>query len=254
MKITFLGVGESCDPPQLNTSLLVETSEKDGSCRQLLLDCGFTVPHQYFAGSSDPDQLDGLWISHFHGDHFFGVPLLQLRLQEMGRRKPLVIVGQPGVSDKLTLALDLAYPGFGAKLTYPLEFHELAPGQSIKLLGLRWQVAANEHSQFSLALRLDARCRSLFYSGDGRPTPATIALAKGCDLVVHEAFHLHRESEGHGSVRRCLEFARQAEIPRLALVHMSRSIRKRQSELARFLSEAEPGTVFLPETGDEIRL
>jgi ribonuclease Z len=249
MKITFLGVGESCDPERPNTSLLVET---EGG-RRLLLDCGFTVPHNYFAGITDPDQLDALWISHFHGDHFFGVPLLQIRFQEMGRQKPLVIVGQRGIEDTLSRALDLAYPGFAAKLTYPLAFQELESGPPAELLGLRWQAAANDHSQQSLALRLDADGRSLFYSGDGRPTPETVALAQGCDLAVHEAFHLQGESKGHGSVARCLDFAREAGVRRLALVHLAWTERRRERELADLLGEAVPGSVFLPEAGEEVR-
>ncbi|MDA8164343.1 MAG: MBL fold metallo-hydrolase [Desulfobacteraceae bacterium] len=249
MKVTFLGVGESCDPGRPNTSLLVETE----AGRQLLLDCGFTVPHHYFAGRSDPNQLDGLWISHFHGDHFFGVPLLQIRLQEMGRQKPLVIVGQQGIEDKLTRALDLAFPGFAAKLTFPLAFHVLEPGGPAEILGLRWQAAANVHSQRSLALRLEADGRSFFYSGDGRPTPETTALACGCDLAVHEAFRLHEDSEGHGSVRRCLDFAGETEVRRLALVHMAWPERRRERDLAGLLGQAQ-GRVFLPEAGEEVRL
>jgi ribonuclease Z len=253
MEITFLGVGEACDPAQPNTSLLINTTT-GGLRRQLLLDCGFTIPHLYFAGCNDPEQLDLLWISHFHGDHFFGVPLLQLRLWEMGRRKPLLILGQPGIRQKLSQTLELAYPGFEKRLNYPLEFLELAPGRSISLLGLQWQAAANEHSQPALAIRIDNDGRSIFYGGDGRPTAATTALAHGCSLAVHEAFHLDGESGGHGSVRRCLEFARQAEVVRLALVHMERQNRNRRREIENLLAEASGFSVFLPESGQKIEL
>jgi ribonuclease BN (tRNA processing enzyme) len=128
------------------------------------------------------------------------------------------------------------------------------PGPPAEILGLRWQAAANVHSQRSLALRLEADGRSLFYSGDGRPTPETVALASGCDLAVHEAFHLQGESKGHGSVARCLDFAREAGVRRLALVHMAWTERRRERELAQLLAEAENGSVFVPEAGEEIRL
>jgi ribonuclease Z len=254
MEITFLGVGEACDPAQPNTSLLINTTTKDGAGRQLLLDCGFTIPHLYFADCKDPEQLDLLWISHFHGDHFFGVPLLQLRFWEMGRHKPLLILGQPGIRQKLSQALELAYPGFTKRLCYPLEFLEITPGRRVSLLGLEWQAAANEHSQPALAIRIDNNGRSIFYSGDGRPTAATTALAHGCDLAVHEAFHLEGESGGHGSIRRCLEFAREADVTRLALVHMERQNRNRQREIENLLAEASGFMVFLPDSGQKIEL
>ena len=117
----------------------------------------------------------------------------------------------------------------------------------------RQEAAANVHSQRSLALRLEADGRSLFYSGDGRPTPATTALASGCDLAVHEAFRLHEDSEGHGSVRRCLDFSREAGVGRLALVHMAWTERRRERDLADLLGQAQ-GRVIMPEAGEEVRL
>jgi ribonuclease Z len=253
MEITFLGVGESCDPEHPNTSLLINTVAA-GVKRQLLLDCGFTVPHLYFAQCSDPEQLDCLWISHFHGDHFFGVPLLQLRLAEMGRRKPLLILGRQGIRDKMSQALELAYPGFAGKLGYPLEFLEVKPGQAWEMLSLQWQAAANEHSQPALAIRIDNQEKSLFYSGDGRPTRETIALAGGCDLAVQEAFSLEEESGSHGSIRHSLEFARQAGVSRLALVHIERRTRRRRNEINELLGQATTVQAFLPETGQKLEL
>ena len=75
MRVTFLGVGEACDETMPNTSVWVET-EADNRRSSVLLDCGFTVPPNYWQRTSDPEDLDALWISHFHGDHFFGVPAL----------------------------------------------------------------------------------------------------------------------------------------------------------------------------------
>lgn len=253
MEITFLGVGESCDPDYPNTSLLVRAGS-DGSRRELLLDCGFTVPHLYFARQNDPEQLDGVWISHFHGDHFFGVPLLQLRLREMGRRRPLVIMGQPGVGRKVSQAMELAFPGFAERLGYSIDFRELEPGRSLDLLGFEWQAAEGAHSQPALAVRIKHLGGSLYYSGDGRPTPETIELAAGCQLAVQEAFYLREEAGGHGSVRRCLEFARQARVGRLAMVHLERRTRRRLAEIEELIRQAADLHVFLPETGHELNI
>ena len=85
--VTFLGVGEACDERLPNTSVLIQPQNKETG--SLLLDCGFTVPASFFAYNQDPEDLSAIWISHFHGDHFFGLPLLLLRLYEEGRRAPL---------------------------------------------------------------------------------------------------------------------------------------------------------------------
>ncbi len=254
MKITFLGVGEACDPVYPNTSLLVET-DTAGQERQVLLDCGFTTPHIYFGARGEADRLDALWISHFHGDHFFGVPLLLLRFWEEDRRKPLFIIGPAGVKAKVRQALDLAYPNFGAKMHYPLLFREAEPGTVLEVAGFQWHTAAGLHSQRALALRLEDGGRSLFYSGDGRPTPATEQLARGCDLVVHESFRLTDTVIGHGSVAGCLDFAVRAGVSALALIHIQRQERQeRRFEIDAALRRAAPLQVWLPEPGDSVQL
>lgn len=228
MHITFLGTGEACDPCHGNSSVLVRSGD---NC--LLLDCGFSVPHAYFAHEDDPEALSGVWISHFHGDHFLGLPLLLLRFWEMGRKTALHLTGQPGLRAKALAALELAYPGFGEKLRYPVLFHELVAEEPRAIAGFLLRSAESEHGQPNLALRLEDSRHALFYSGDGRPTPATTRLAGGCDLAVHEAFRMTDQIQGHGSVEGCLAFAGRAKIHSLALVHLERRFRATEGDAIR---------------------
>jgi len=252
MKVHFLGVGEACDPERFNTSLLILSGSKK---HYILLDCGFTTPHRYFADCFDPEQLDALWISHFHGDHFFGIPLLLLRFWEMRRSKPLLLVGPDGLQEKVEMALDLAYPAFGRKLCYPLQYLPVAEAASFEAAGFFWQTAPMDHSQPCLAVRVTSEGNSLLYSGDGRPTEAVVDLARGCDLVVHEAYSVSGQTPGHGSVAGCLALARQAGCMKLALVHVNRLERERAASEIRKLSL--PGgvlKVFFPEAGETLIL
>ena len=252
MHVHFLGVGEACDPERFNTSLLVVSGSKK---HYILLDCGFTTPHRYFADCFDPNQLEALWISHFHGDHFFGVPLLLLRFWEMGRVKPLLLAGPNGLREKIEMALDLAYPSFLGKLQYALEYRELEDGDSFQGAGFLWQVAATEHSQPCLALRLNGDGKSIFYSGDGRSTAGSANLAKGCTLMVHEAYRVAGQTANHGSLAECLALAHQAGCEKLAIVHVAHYERKRESgALRRLLGESGLPGVFLPEPGESLDL
>lgn len=246
MEILFLGVGEACDDRYPNTSLYITCA----SGQRFLLDCGFTTPHLYFSHTDNQEELDGVWISHFHGDHFFGIPLLLLRFWEMGRKKDLIIAGQHALREKVLTAMELAYPNFLERLEYRLLFVEIEPGQVQNVKDTRWQVEENIHSQRALSLRIDDGEHSLFYSGDGRPTQGTEILAQGCDLVVHEAFWLHKEVQNHGNVLSCLEFARKAGVKNLALVHLERSCRKQEKEQVMRFLQGHPFHVFLPEPGE----
>lgn len=248
MRITFLGVGEACDPLNPNTSILLECSR--GKPCQIMLDCGFTTPHTYFKDNQNPDKLDALWISHFHGDHFFGVPLLFLRFWEMGREQPLIIAGQKGIQKKISQVMELAYPGFMGKMQYELEFVEIEPGVERDVAGLEWRTAVNEHSQRSLSVRIDKQGKSIFYSGDGRPTQDTEKLAKGCTLIIHESFWVDGNKYGHGSIQASIEFAQKTGVDQLALVHLSHGIRKNKTqEIKRITAGAEGVHAFLPGSG-----
>jgi len=254
MDILFVGVGEAFDEDLPNTSLLVAAQGRDGR-RGLLLDCGFTVAHAYWRLAPDPASLDGLILTHFHGDHFLGAPALVLRLWQEGRTRPLAVAGPAGVAEKLCAALDLAYPTLRGRLGFSLEFTELVPGRPAEVAGVRVSCAEPEHSLPCLALRLDESGAALFYSGDGRPTPDTTALAKGCGLLVHEAYGLEPDIPGHGSVAGCVAFARSAGASRLALVHLSRQARHgRRAEVDAALRQAAGLDAFLPEPGDRITL
>ena len=250
MEVIFLGVGEAIDEHQPNTSLLV-LAGSGATKTQVLLDCGFTGAHAFFRFSPSPLDLDAVWISHFHGDHFLGLPLLLLSFWEDGRKKPLTFVGQTGVEEKVRSAIDLAYPGLHTKIQYPLEFIEVAAGKDLSLCGMKWAFAENEHSRPCLALRLDHEKKSVFYSGEGRPTEKTLILAKNCDLIVHEAYMLDTLIRGHGTLDGCLDFARKTHAKALALVHMNRDVRRdRAEEVKEKLAASKGLNAFLPEPGD----
>ena len=254
MEVTFLGVGEAFDENLANTSILVRT-EHEGKPITLLIDCGYSVPPNFWQLGMPVDTLDGIWISHFHADHAFGIPPLLVRFWEEKRTKDLHIFGQKGIEDFVLKCLDLAYPNFYPRLNFSLRFAEVEPGQQVVALGLSWQAAVNDHSQRDLVLRLESEGKSLFYSGDGRPTPETIALADRVDLIVHEAYHLSKDVPGHGSIAGCLEMARACKAGRLALVHIQRDVRRERFDEIRELAEGvEDLEVLISEPGDRVTI
>lgn len=254
MHILFAGVGEAFDENYPNTCLLVQAETAKGQ-RQVLLDCGFTGAPAFWRASPDPLALDAVWISHFHGDHFFGLPHLLLRFWEQGREKPLSIVGQAGLQERGQRLMELAYPNLAAKFRFPLSWKEVSPGEHLVLAGLRWSFALNGHGARCLAVRLDHEAGSLFYSGDGEPTEESELLAREVDLMVHEAFEWKGSHPGHGSVERCLDFARESGAGRVALVHIQRDVRRRHGDRIRerlaletefAAGMPEPGEVLSP--------
>lgn len=252
MKIKFIGVGEAFDEELPNTSIQVVV-EESGIEHCILLDCGFTVPPCFWKSCPDAESLDAIWISHFHGDHFFGLPALFTRFREMNRRKPLLIIGQQGAAETVTQTFRLAYPSTVDKLGYELRFVSLEPGEVVSAAGVVWRSALNGHSRRDLAVRMEKGGKSVFYSGDGLWTDETLSLARGADLAIHEAFRIDAEFPGHATVSNCIDFARKANVRRLALVHIERNERRlRRGDILRMAAEVSDLEVFLPEPGDEI--
>ncbi|MEJ2232579.1 MAG: ribonuclease Z [Syntrophobacterales bacterium] len=252
MEITFLGVGEAFDENLPNTSMLIRTEHQKKPVA-VLLDCGYSVPPRFWQLGLQPDALDGIWVSHFHADHAFGIPALLVRFWEEKRKKDLYFLGQKGIESFVLKCLDLAYPNFLPRLEFSLRFVEVEPGDLVTALGMSWRTAVNDHPQRDLALRLDAEGTLVFYSGDGRPTSETRALAEGVNLIVHEAFHLSKDIPGHGTIAGCLDMARACKAKRLALVHIQRDVRRERSEEIRELAKAvQEVEVIFPESGDSI--
>ncbi len=253
MEVIFLGVGEACDERLPNTSILVRS--QTGFNKTVLLDCGFTAVHQFFQQVKDPNELDCLFISHFHGDHFFGLPLLLLRLYEARREKELYILGSSKGQDKVRQAMDLAYPGFWKKMTFEVIYQSVDSDSVLNKLDLNWSFALTEHSEENLALCLQDQRVSVYYSGDGRPTENCLNIAKDCQLVIQECFLQEGWINGHGNLKASLDFARQAGAETLAVVHMQRDERRLFESIyeQQFKNQKHP-MVILPKPGEKVKI
>ncbi|WP_457570612.1 MBL fold metallo-hydrolase [Desulfovulcanus sp.] len=250
MKVIFNGVGEAFDENLPNTSILVQTEDNNFS---LLLDLGFTAASAYWQVNQDPLSLDAIWISHFHGDHFFGLPALLLRFYEHKRTKPLTIIGQPTIQDLVFTSVNLAYPSLWPKLTYPILFIEAEAGKELDLALFSLAFAPTEHPQACLGIKISSGNGSIFYTGDGRPTKECLCLARECDLVICEAYTLDDLVPGHNNVQGAMDFACEAKAKSLALVHLQRDVRKKYDlKIKKILQANNDIRGYLPEPGDEI--
>jgi len=90
---------------------------------RLLVDCGEGTQRQ-LARSVGLAELDAIYLTHFHTDHWLGLPGMLKSFDLRDRRRPLTLYGPPGVHD-LAKILKLIY----GRLAYELSIVELAPGE-----------------------------------------------------------------------------------------------------------------------------
>lgn len=106
--------------------------------------------------------------------------------------------------------------------------------------------------------------RTVVLTGDTRPSETTIEVARGADLLVHEATFADEEGQraldtGHSTAREAAMVAAKAGVKRLALTHLSARYTRDTSDLEREARELFPATVVakdglelvVPLEGDE---
>jgi ribonuclease BN (tRNA processing enzyme) len=230
MQLTILGSGDAFGSGgRFNTCFMVETGQ-----RTVLVDFGASSLVALRARSIDPNRVDGIIISHLHGDHFGGLPFLLLDAQFLSRRTaPLVIAGPPGSRDRIDALLEVFFPrSTGTKWHFPWEVVEIAPGVTSKILGLDIATAEVIHPSGapSTAVRLSDGRSVLAYSGDTEWTEALIPIADGADLLIIECYEHARPVAGHISWNILKARLSDLRARRIMITHMNPSMLARVDE------------------------
>ena len=214
----------------------------------MLLDCGFSAAPEVWKYAADPDEIDMIYISHAHADHYFGLPGLFGRMWEEGRTKPLTVVTQPYVWDAIEQVLTLGYRSLRSRYKFALLHAGASDGYTFADATFRF--AVTRHSAANLAIRIESGGKVLCYSGDGATTAQSRALFVGADLLIHEAFGFE-PSDVHATVDEVLASA--AGLYRVALVHISRYVRRERVMLMETLLRSQV-RCLVPEPGSVISL
>ena len=91
-----------------------------------LIDCGEGTQVQLRKQKIKFTRINHIFISHLHGDHFFGLPGLISTFQLLGREKELRVYGPSGLKEVIFSLLKLG----NSRTNYPLIFHELKESSS----------------------------------------------------------------------------------------------------------------------------
>ena len=117
MKLTILGCYAATPRTMTNpTSQVLEIKN-----HMFLIDCGEGTQVQLRKNKVKFSRIEHIFISHLHGDHFFGLPGLVSTFRLLGREKDLHVYGPKGIKEGITLLMKLG----DSWTNYNLIFHEL---------------------------------------------------------------------------------------------------------------------------------
>lgn len=239
MRVTFVGTSDAFGAGgRRQAAIFLETSGGG-----LLLDCAPTTGSGLAALGIPRDAVDVVALSHFHADHFAGVPQLVLAaIYEDRRGHPLVVAGPPGVEARVRGAADaIGYSLAKHAPAFPLRFVELVPGRPADLGPARLDAFAVRHQPDSCphGLAVEADGRRLVYSGDTGWFDGLSGAARGADLFVCECTFHELEFDHHLSYRTLEARAAGFDCGRLVLTHLGESMHGRRGTLA--LETADDG-------------
>ncbi|MGC9434904.1 MAG: ribonuclease Z [Methanomicrobiales archaeon] len=148
--VYFLGTAGALPTPHRNPSCILVRRGSD----TLLFDCGEGAQQQMMRARCG-FTIDGIFITHWHADHFLGLFGLVQTLSFMGREDPLHLYGPTGVEEMARLAGSLG----SCSLQFPIEGIRLNDGDRVRFNGYSVEAFSTRHGIESLGylLREDQR-------------------------------------------------------------------------------------------------
>ena len=153
MRLVFLGTGGSWPSKTRNVSSVAVKMNGD----IVLLDCGEGTQRQLFHSPLSFMRIKRILITHFHGDHFLGLPGLIQSMYLNEREEPLEIYGPIHTERFISGILSLGY----FHPTFPIHLHDLSGGDRLEFEGYTVSTATVDHGGApSLAYRVEEHQRT----------------------------------------------------------------------------------------------
>ena len=221
MQLQFVGCGDALGSGGRYNTCFHVTGERVN----FLIDCGASSLPALKRLAIARDDIDLILITHFHGDHFAGLPFLLLDAQFNRRTRPLVIAGPEGIETRLPQLMEVMFENSSkTKQRFDLSVVALKP-REMRTFGAvdvtPYPVVHGDSGGPFLAYRVEAEGRVIAYSADTEWTDTLIPAGRDADVFIAEAYYYDRVVKNHLSLK-TLE-ANLAEInpKRLILTHLS---------------------------------
>ena len=222
--VRFVGSGDSFGSGgRFQTCILV-----DGPASRICIDFGASSLIALAQQGIEHNTIDGIVLSHLHGDHCGGVPFLLVDAMLAARRaRPLTIAGPPDLERRMSQIREALFPGSHIMTPkFPLAWVEMAPGRSHRVLDCTITPERARHTQETnpSALRVEIGGKIVAYTGDTEWTDDLARIAQGADLLIAECYFYDKPVKWHLNYPAIAAHRHALGARRVILTHMSREM------------------------------
>ena len=232
MKLQFIGSGDAFGSGgRFNTCFHVT-----GDSVNFLIDCGASSLIALKKCQVDINSIHSIFFTHFHADHFGGIPFFMLDSQFFSKReRALTLVGPVGLQSWYERVMETSFPGSSkTPPKFNLIFKEIKPGQTCLVDGVNVSSFQAHHGNPGgpfLALRFLCNEKSFAYTGDTEWTDQLIDLSYEVDLLIAEAYFFDKKIKFHLDLESIEHNLSRMKPRRLILTHMSQDMLVRANDL-----------------------
>lgn len=239
-EVVFIGTSDAFGAGGRRQSAIFARGERGG----MLFDCGATTNTGLTQLGISRNEIDVILISHFHGDHFGGIPaFLYAALYTDHRRHPIEIVGPPEIEARVhRLGRALGHHLEDREWSFPIHYRELAAGETLQAGPAEIQAFATQHQPEAHPQGYRTRLgrETVTYSGDTGWFDALPKLIAGSDLFVCECTLHDAELDFHLSLEEIREHRDDLDCGRLILTHLGEAMSGLRGQLE--IETADDGT------------
>ncbi len=137
----------------------------------------------------DPQDIEVVFLTHFHGDHTLGLPPFVLHRIFVDKPRMLTFVGPEGIEERLESLFEVSWGIDWKPVMRPrFKVKYITARPRGQVAGFEYQTVRLDHGTAgSNGYRIRVGKKILAYSGDTEPTPPLDRLVDGTDVAIIEA-------------------------------------------------------------------
>jgi len=222
MHVTFVGCGDAFGSGgRLNTCFHVRATRTT-----FLIDCGASSLIGMNRFGIDRNAIDTILVTHFHADHFGGIPFFMLDAQfNTKRTRPLTIAGPAGLRDWYQRAMDTAFAGSSkTQQKFELNLVELESAERRSLGDITVRPARVRHAPSDgpfFAYRIEVDGKIIAFSGDTEWVENLVEIGREADLLISECYSFEKKVPFHLDYATLSKKLPRINPKRLILTHLN---------------------------------